>query len=204
MNKAISDWDDEYANGAYIPGAEKLPAQWMASASAWRDKMQRLDRCQLDVAYGDQTRQRYDIFQPSSAALGTVVFVHGGYWKSTDKSYWSHLAAGSVARGWRVIIPGYTLCPDNTITGITGEVSDCIAHSSAADELPLRLAGHSAGGHLVSRMACQNSPLPTEVQKRIDAIVSISGVHDLRPLQNTRMNEILKLDDTMAVTESPV
>jgi hypothetical protein len=41
------------------------------------------------------------------------------------------------------------------------------------------------------------------VQARIRNVVSISGLHDLRPLMATKMNETLRLDETEAVAESP-
>ncbi|MEE8454698.1 MAG: alpha/beta hydrolase, partial [Limibaculum sp.] len=68
---------------------------------------------------------------------------------------------------------------------------------------PIRLAGHSAGGHLVTRMLCEGAPLPIAVAARIVSVLSISGVHDLRPLLRTAMNEDLQLDRAEAAAESP-
>jgi hypothetical protein len=65
------------------------------------------------------------------------------------------------------------------------------------------LTGHSAGGHLASRMICADAPLPGPMQNRIRNVVSISGLHDLRPLMKARMNETLRLDEAEAVAESP-
>ena len=61
-----------------------------------------------------------------------------------------------------------------------------------------------AGGHLVTRMACRDSPLSPSVASRIDRVISISGVHDLRPLRLHSMNADLRLDEAEARTESPV
>ena len=47
---------------------------------------------------------------------------------------------------------------------------------------PIRLAGHSAGGHLVARQLCADSRLPEAVLARVERVVPISGLHDLRPL----------------------
>lgn len=68
---------------------------------------------------------------------------------------------------------------------------------------PVHLTGHSAGGHLVTRMASNTSPLPEAVRARIGNVVSISGVHDLRPLMRIANNEILKIDEAEALAESP-
>ena len=67
---------------------------------------------------------------------------------------------------------------------------------------PIRLTGHSAGGHLVTRMGCAGV-LQAEVAARIAHIVSVSGVHDLRPLLRTQMNATLRLDSAEALAESP-
>jgi esterase/lipase superfamily enzyme len=49
---------------------------------------------------------------------------------------------------------------------------------------------------------CAITPLKPEVQARIKKVVSISGLHDLRPLMNTKMNEKLILDEDEAFAES--
>src|SRR5690606_18567127 len=69
---------------------------------------------------------------------------------------------------------------------------------------PIRLTGHSAGGHLATRMLCDDAPLGTETRKRVRHTVSISGVHDLRPIINTAMNSDIRLDAEEAARESPV
>ena len=116
---------------------------------------------------------------------GLVVFVHGGYWMALDKSFWSHLAAGSVANGYAVAMPSYTLCPEVRIADIVKEIGAAIGAAAAMVEGPDHADGHSAGGHLVSRMIAEASPLAPELLDRIRNVVSISGVHDLRPLMRT-------------------
>src|SRR5262245_20780462 len=108
-----------------------------------------------------------------------------------DKSSWSHLAAGALQRGWAVCLPSYTLAPAARIADIARQVAAAIRFAADRVEGPLRLAGHSAGGHLVTRMVCAESPLPDEFRSRIGHVVSISGVHDLRPLLRTKMNATL-------------
>ena len=108
-----------------------------------------------------------------------MVFVHGGYWLRFDRSFWSHLAKGSVDSGYAVAMPSYTLCPDIRIAGITQEIGRAIEHAAGAVDGPLYLTGHSAGGHLVSRMVCADSPLSEATRSRLRNVVSISGVHDV-------------------------
>lgn len=186
------DWNDAFLNGAYIDGAGDYLTRWSAVAAAFRDAHS--DK-ELDQSYGPAPRNRYDLFRAPNAK-GTVIFVHGGYWHQLDKSHWSHLAAGPLAHGWNVAFPEYTLAPDARISRITQDIAAAIP---AIANGPIRLVGHSAGGHLVSRMNCTDIELGADIEHT----VSISGVHDLHPLIATDMNETLRLDASEAAAESP-
>lgn len=190
------DWDDAFANGAYIDGAADYPHMWANKADAFRAQV----RARLDIRYGDSSREALDLFLPEGSARGLVVFVHGGYWLKFDKSGWSHLAAGPVAQGWAVAMPSYTLAPEARLPQMTGQIAWAIECAAAEIAGPIHLAGHSAGGHLVSRMVCADVALG--VRARVAHVVSISGLHDLRPLLATRMNDELGLTVESALAES--
>lgn len=199
----VMDWDDAYANGANIAGGDRWPGVWVEPARAFRQLLETEDRARLDLRYGDQTRNRLDLFLPEGTPKGLVVFVHGGFWMKLDKSFWSHLAAGPLAHGHAVAMPSYTLCPDIRIAGIVREVAQAIEMAATEVDGPVRLTGHSAGGHLVARMICQASPLAESIKERVANTVSISGLHDLRPMMRTAMNLTLAIDGAEAATESP-
>ena len=199
----ILDWDDAYTNGAYIADGASYPAKWAALAQAFRAEIQAAGRAEFDLRYGPAERETLDLFRPTGAAKGLAIFVHGGYWMKFDKSSWSHLAAGALQRGWAVCLPSYTLAPEARIADIARQVANAIRFAADRVRGPLRLAGHSAGGHLVTRLVCADSPLPNEVRTRIGHVVSISGLHDLRPFLRTQMNATLRMDEAEAVAESP-
>jgi len=200
----IDDWDDAYANGDNIPGGDEWPERWVAPAQAWRSDRQAGGRARIDLAYGTGARNRFDLFLPDGTPEGLVVFVHGGFWMKLDKSYWSHLAGGANARGWAVAMPSYTLAPEVRIADITREIGAAIAEAAKTVSGPIVLTGHSAGGHLVTRMVSATSPLPDAVRARIVHTLSISGVHDLRPIMRTGLNRTLHIDADEARRESPV
>jgi len=190
------DWDDAYANAAHIPGADSYPPRWEAEAEAFR-LMHRFDV----LRYGLHARQELDLFFPQGDPLGLMVFVHGGYWLRFDRRSWSHLAAGALARGYAAALPSYPLAPEVGIPEITRSVAKAVQLAADAVPGPVRLAGHSAGGHLVARMACEDVDL--DCRDRIARIVPISPVADLRPMMKTAMGPQLHLTDAVCAAESP-
>ena len=193
--------DDAYANAAYIDGSDGYPPRWAKAAADFRDELGA--RAQIGVSYGSSERQVLDIFEPEGVSRGTVMFVHGGYWKAFDASTWSHLAAGPLAKGWTVAMPTYDLCPDVSIAQIATQVAAALKKIADRTFGPIALAGHSAGGHLVARIM-DPLLLSADVRDRVAQIVSISPIADLSPLLKTEMNEIFQLDAAQADAESPV
>lgn len=193
------DWNEEFANSAYIPGSDILPKLWADNAAAYR----LTTKMQADICYGEGERNRFDLIYPDSPSKGLVVFVHGGFWTECAKSDWTDLAEGARLNGWTVAIPGYTLAPVASIPTIIAEIAAAITKAAQMVAGPIKLVGHSAGGHLVTRMMCQDSALEPDILARIQNVMSISGLHDLRLLQKTRLNALLQLDDMQAERESP-
>lgn len=199
LNFPIVDWDNAYENGGNIANSNEMITQWPIQAEAFRKGA----NSQLDIQYGSSERMKYDLFLPKNTPYGLMVFVHGGYWQATDKSFWSHLAQGAIKNGWAVAITGYELCPTVTIAEIIAMTGKAIEHAANQIDGPIVLTGHSAGGHLVSSMVCQDTPLGKDTWSRIQHVVPISGLSDLRPLLKTKLNQALLLDMVSATHSSP-
>lgn len=201
---AKADLSRDYNNRDFIPDAGRYIARWQDEGQAWREVEAALGRARLNDAYGPAPRQAMDIFMPAGPAEGVVMFVHGGYWRDFDRGYWAHFSAGATARGWAVAMPSYTLAPEARIGAITGEIARALCHAAARIAGPIILVGHSAGGHLVTRMNCADVALPADIAARLTRIVAISPVSDLRPLLQTDINADLRLDPAEARQQSPV
>ncbi len=195
----MHDWNDAFNNMGHVEGSHALPGFWAERAAEYRAQV----RIEADIRYGSAEREVFDLIWPESTPKGLLIFVHGGFWMRLDKSYWTDLAEGARARGWAVAIPSYTLTPEARISDITRQIGAAIEASGQQVDGPIRLAGHSAGGHLVTRMICENSPLSNASRTRIEYVLSISGLHDLRPLRQTAMNDTLMLSRSEAAEESP-
>ena len=197
------DWDAAFNNRATVSNFAEYLERWETSAATFRDQLSSSGKANLDCSYGPRPRNRYDLFMPDAEPVGMVVFIHGGYWRSLEKSYWSHLANGCLKHGWAFAIPSYTLAPEARIAEITREIVSAVNQISSLNELPVRLVGHSAGGHLVARMLCSDVGLDGQITERIENTVAISGLFDLTNLYKTEMNDDLRIDEQEVETESP-
>ena len=197
------DLSDDYENAKYISNAKSFPEKWQKKATNFRNERALFSNLELDIPYGPSDREKMDIFYPKIGTTGVFVFIHGGYWRAFDKSSWSHLSLAALDNGFVSVIPSYRLCPEVSIAQITFDIAKCII--AIADRVnlgPIVLAGHSAGGHLVSRMLCRNV-LPENVSIRLRRVVPISPLADLQPLIFTDLNSDLNLSVGSAISESP-
>ncbi|MEP1444081.1 MAG: alpha/beta hydrolase [Hyphomicrobiales bacterium] len=196
----ITDFTDAYANAPNIPNGDAWPEAWVDPAKSFRTNWPHVE---ADISYGEHERETYDLFSPEGESKGLLAFIHGGFWLRLDKSYWSHLAKGALERGYSVVIPTYPLCPEVRVQDISKSAARAVSHAASKVEGPIILTGHSAGGHLVTRLISQGSKLEEATLQRIEHVVSISGVHDLRPLLKSDLNKGIGLDLSEAQTESP-
>jgi arylformamidase len=193
----MDDLSDAYANTIHIPDGDAFPARWAAAASAFRAA-----HPPEDLSYGGHPRARLDLFRPAGEPRGLLVFIHGGYWMAFGREDFSHLAAGALAQGWAVALPSYPLCPEVPVGAITRAAAHATERAAQEVPGPIHLAGHSAGGHLVARLACADVPL--DVRDRLARVVPISPLANLRPLLRTDLNETLHLSEAEALGESPM
>ncbi|MGZ5066824.1 MAG: alpha/beta hydrolase [Usitatibacter sp.] len=192
-------YEREYNNRALVPDHPAYFTRWEKDSAFVRESLP----CDLELAYGPDPRHRIDLF-PAPMARGTLVFIHGGYWRSLDKSVFSWLAASFVAAGVSVAMPNYRLCPHVRIDDI---VDDIVAatnwlflnggkHGMAMDRVVL--SGHSAGGHLTAAIfATPWSRLEFD-PARIVGGVPFSGIYDFAPLVEHSFNADFGLDAAAA------
>jgi arylformamidase len=129
-----------------------------------------------------------DIFLPGARPM--AMFIHGGWWRTLDRTMFSHMARGLNAHGIAVAVVGYDLCPAVAI----GDIVEQIRRAGAFLDRRIVLVGHSAGGHLAAMAASD---------RNVAAGYAISGVFDLDPLVGLSMNADWKLDAPSARALSP-
>lgn len=182
--------DAEYNNRARVPEFQRHLDDWVSSSQRARTQP-----CVLDLPYGEQAGERLDIF-PAAAGrklAPVMVFIHGGYWRSLDKSDHSFVAPPYTTSGVCVVVLNYDLCPSVTIPNITMQMVRALAwiHDHIADHGGdpgnLCVVGHSAGGHLAAMMlACDwRAYRPDLPDRLVSKAMSISGLFDLSPIRRT-------------------
>lgn len=185
-----------YDNNAGVPDSAVKVAARNAASAAYRAA----HPAGLDVPYAGAARTAFDIYPAAEPGSPCLVFVHGGYWQRNARSDFGCFAEGLNAAGWSVAMPGYTLAPEASLTGIAAEIAaalDWLAEQGAEHGLggPIVLSGWSAGAQL----AAMNLGHPA-----VTAGLAISGVYDLAPIRDTYLNEKLRLTDAEVATLSPL
>ena len=129
-------------------------ARWAEASALTR----RSAPCQLDLRYGDGSKEDLDIFHTAQPNAPVLVAIHGGWWRALDKSDFSFVAPAFTAAGALVVVPNYALCPTVGIEHICLQLARSLQwvwHNAAqhgGDARRIVLVGHSAGAHLAAML----------------------------------------------------
>lgn len=194
-------YNSQYNNRELIPNFPKYIEEMKTLSIKARQDL----RVQLSIPYVDSVTkdldQTFDFFPANNSKSNKknnkksknqksplLVFIHGGYWRSLDKSDHSFVAPVFVNEGIAVAVPNYSLCPKVTIEEIVIQMLAFLKHlylnadQLGIDKNKIYISGHSAGGHLVTQLMCALWPiydkrLPINL---IKGGLSLSGIHDMQ------------------------
>jgi acetyl esterase/lipase len=160
-----------------------------------------------DIAYGDETRQRLDLYIPASAAPPpVVVFFYGGNWQSGDKETYRFVGAALAARGFAVVVPDYRVYPEVRYPGFIEDgaaaVRWTLAHIAryGGDPARVSLMGHSAGAYIAMMLALDPEWLGAD-RARIRGVVGLAGPYDFLPLTDPTLKLIFATAPEIAQTQ---
>jgi len=209
MKYTVEFCEREYNARASIPDHPQIFARWAEQSAATR----RLRACLIDLPYGETASERLDLFPARSDSAPLLVYIHGGYWRSLDKSDFSWLAPPFVNHGVSVALLNYGLAPKTSMEEIVRQMLRAHAwlyrngDRLGFDPSRIYVAGHSAGAHLTAMMMAALWPaygadLPADLVK---AGLAVSGIYDLEPLLHAPFIQAdLKLTAKRARLLSPV
>ncbi len=197
----------QYNARLQVQNNEEIVARNIERSEAYRKKARAL----LDLSFGPSESERVDLFLPQHGGAPVHLFIHGGYWRSRDKSMFSFLAAPLVEAGALVAITNYALCPNVALDEIVHQVRSVTAwlwrhaRDHGGDPDRIHVSGHSAGGHLAAMLAASDWPefearLPKDLVK---SATPMSGLFTLEPLIRHSVNDDLRMDLEAAKRNSP-
>ena len=136
-------------------------------------------------------RNVLDVYVPKGAKGYPVLFlVHGGTWQHGSKDFFKLVGTAFAKRGIGVVCPNYRLSPkvrhpahvEDVAKAFAWTVDAIAAHGG--DPKKIVVAGHSAGGHLVSLLATDESYLKAEKRSISDikGVIGVSGVYSIPPV----------------------
>lgn len=202
---AFPDWrelsqqelDDNYNQNSLVP-----------DNSFFRDKKKRESEkaratleCILDVPYGPSLKEKLDIFPAATKGAPIQIFIHGGAWKSGNKSDVSYPAPVFHAAGANYIAVNFASVPDVMIEEQVRQCRAAIAwtyrnaESFGGDRERIYVCGHSSGGHVTGMMVVTDWEgiygLPPDI---IKGAAPVSGMYDVEPVRHSWRNSYLHLD----------
>jgi acetyl esterase/lipase len=151
-----------------------------------------------DGAPEDVAKHKLDLYLPKDKKnFPVMIFLHGGSWRSGDRSWYALLGNRFAKAGIGVAIPSYRLMPKNPHPAQIEDAAAAFAWvyrkiaDYGGDVTRIYVTGHSAGGHLAALLA-----LDPEFLKKYDipitairGVASMSGVYNVKNLQEFQAAE---------------
>jgi acetyl esterase/lipase len=150
-----------------------------------------------DITYvegkeSDAAKHKLDLYLPKERKdFPVLVFLHGGAWRSGDRSIYFALGNRFAKEGIGVVVPSYRLMPgaphpaqiEDAVAAVDWTVKNIAQHGG--DVKRVWLSGHSAGGHLAAWVGLEKRFWPL-----VKGVIAMSGVYDLTPMPAFRGGDV--------------
>jgi acetyl esterase/lipase len=168
---------------------------------------------QKDIAYGDDARQKLDIYIPDDVKkpAGVIVFFYGGSWQQGSKADYRFAGQAFASKGYVTVIADYRLYPQVYFPDFVEDGARAVTwvhrhigqYGGDADNMIL--AGHSAGAYIAVMLTLNDSYLKAAGGDPlwIKGTAGIAGPYDFLPLTGPKIRAIFskKPDaDTQPIT----
>lgn len=158
------------------------------------------------LAYGDDPRQKLDIYRPVTALpdAPVVVFFYGGSWNSGSRDDYGFVGEALASRGIMVVIADYRLYPRVRYPLFLQDGAQAVAwayqHSAeyGGDPRKLYVMGHSSGAYNAAMLALDPQwlagvGLSPSVFK---GWIGLAGPYDFLPIENRDVRPVFFYPDS--------
>lgn len=193
------NWHElQYNPRTTVENANEIIPAWKIRAARTRERFV----FDADISYGPHQREVLDFYRAQNST-GTMIYIHGGYWRMLSKVETSWVADRFVEQGVSVALINYPLCPEVSLTEIHGSTIRAFVHLyknvlNDEERENIVVVGHSAGGHLAALHLATDWTTHGLPENPISGVIAISGIYDVAPLMHTSMNADIRITEKSA------
>ena len=155
-----------------------------------------------DVAYGENPRQRLNVYRPARAAAPAgwpmVVFFYGGSWNDGERADYKFVAEALAARGILTLVADYRLYPEVRYPDFLHDSARALAFGIeqaprlGADPRRIFVMGHSAGAYNAAMLAFDARWLAAarHTPAELAGFIGLAGPYDFLPMTNPQAQPV--------------
>lgn len=149
-------------------------------------------RAEAGIAYGDDARQRLDVYTPLEPRPDAplAVFFYGGAWTRGDRASYRFVGEALASAGIVAVVADYRLSPQVRWAAILEDCSDAVgwvfrnAERLGSSQQRIHLVGHSAGAYNAAMLALDARWLARHglQPRQLAGWVGIAGPYNFLPI----------------------
>lgn len=158
------------------------------------------------IAYGDDPRQKLDVYVPRHALpdAPVVVFFYGGSWNSGAREDYNFVGEALASRGIVAVVADYRLYPQVRYPLFLQDAARAVAWTKAnirefsGNPQRLYLMGHSSGGYNAAMLALDGDLLAAAGMspKDLRGWIGLAGPYDFLPIENPAVRPVFFWPDS--------
>lgn len=158
------------------------------------------------IAYGDDPRQKLDVYVPRHALpdAPVVVFFYGGSWNSGAREDYNFVGEALASRGIVAVVADYRLYPQVRYPLFLQDAARAVAWTKAnirefsGNPQRLYLMEHSSGGYNAAMLALDGDLLAAAGMspKDLRGWIGLAGPYDFLPIENPAVRPVFFWPDS--------
>lgn len=163
-------------------------------------------RAETGIAYGDDARQRLDVYVPlqPQPAAPLAVFFYGGSWTRGDRADYRFVGEALASAGIIAVVADYRLSPQVRWDAILQDCSDAVrwgfrnAERLGSSTRRIYLVGHSAGAYNAAMLALDDRWLARHglQPRQLAGWVGMAGPYNFLPIVDPDSRRAFDWPDT--------